>query len=75
MTRAAVQLDEVADDREPEAESAVAPLRPGVPLAEALEDVGQEVGSDARCRCRSTTISTCESVRAQVQARPIRLRA
>src|SRR3954464_10919740 len=46
--RAAVQLDEVADDRQAEAETAMAPLRAGVPLAKPLEDVRQKCFRDAR---------------------------
>ncbi len=47
VDRAAVRLDEVADDGEAEPEAAVAPRGGGVALAEALEDVGQERGRDA----------------------------
>ena len=49
---AAVQLDEMADDGEAEAEAAEAPPCAGVGLAEPLEDVGHELGDGCRCRCR-----------------------
>ena len=39
-----MQLDEVADDREPEPEAAVRARRRAVGLAEALEDVGRNSG-------------------------------
>ena len=45
--RAAVQLDQVAHDGEPEAEPAVAARGGAVELAEAVEDVRQELGRDA----------------------------
>src|SRR3954447_20786666 len=45
---AAVQLDEVADDRQAEAETAVAPLRAGVRLTKPLEDMRQKRSGDAR---------------------------
>ena len=40
-------LDEVAHDGEAETEAAVGPGLPSVLLAEAVEDVGQEIGLDA----------------------------
>ena len=43
----AVQFDEVLDDRQAEAEAAVVARGGGVGLAEAVEDVGQELGGDA----------------------------
>ena len=51
---AAVHLDEVANDREPEAEALVRPGARRVRLAEAVEHVGQErrAGSPARRRGR-----------------------
>ena len=42
--RPAVQLDEVPDDGHAEPEAAVPAGRGSVRLAEAVEDVGQEVG-------------------------------
>jgi hypothetical protein len=42
-----VQLDEMADHRQPQAEATVAARVRRVALAEALEDVGQEIGGDA----------------------------
>ena len=45
--RAAVQLDDLPDEREAETEAAVAAARRGVGLAEAIEDVGQEIALDA----------------------------
>ena len=50
VTGAAVQLDEVADDGEPEPEPAVRRVMVRVGLAEAVEDVGQELGRDALAR-------------------------
>ncbi len=47
VDRAAVQLDEVADDRESEPEAAVLARAGRVLLAEAIEDVRQELGLDA----------------------------
>jgi len=46
LDRAAVQLDQMADDGEAEAEATVLPARRGVGLAEALEDVGEELRLD-----------------------------
>ena len=43
----AVLLDQVAGDGQAQAEAAVIPRRAAVGLAEAIEDVGQEVGRDA----------------------------
>jgi hypothetical protein len=43
----AVQLDQVAHDREPEAQAPVSPRARGIGLPKALEDVGQEVRVDA----------------------------
>ena len=47
LHRAAVQLDQVLDDRQPQPEAAVAARGRGVRLAEALEHVRQELGRDA----------------------------
>ena len=47
---APVQLDDVADDREAEAQAAVRPPGRGVALPEALEDVWEEGGRDALAR-------------------------
>ncbi len=47
LGRAAVQLDQVADDRQAEPEPAVGAGDRPVGLAEAVEDVRQEVGADA----------------------------
>ena len=44
---AAVQLDDLADQREPEAQSAVAAARRRIGLPEAIEHVWQELGRDA----------------------------
>src|SRR6202023_3512692 len=44
---AAVELDEVSDDREAETESAVFAGSAGVALAEALEDQGEQVSIDS----------------------------
>lgn len=44
--RSAVKLDELADEGEPDAETAVRPGRPAVGLPEALEGMRQEVGAD-----------------------------
>ena len=44
---AAVHLDELLDDGEPQAQAAVPPRRAGVGLAEAVEDVREELGLDA----------------------------
>ena len=44
---AAMHLDEMPDDREPEAEAAGLARRSGIRLAKALEDVRQEIGADA----------------------------
>ena len=41
--RPTVCLDELTDDREPEAEAAVAPARAGVAAAEAIERVRQKL--------------------------------
>ena len=49
---AAVHLDQVADDREAEAETALGARARRVGLPEALEDVRQEGGLDAAARCR-----------------------
>src|SRR5438093_1432400 len=46
-SRSAVQLDDVADDGQPESEAAVEPGRTAVGLLEPLEDVGQEGRADA----------------------------
>ena len=46
-----MQLDELLDDREAEPEPAV-PASSSVGLAEALEDVRQELRRDALARCR-----------------------
>src|SRR5258705_12012543 len=48
--RSAMKLDEVADDRETEADAAVRAGRAAVRLAKALEDVRQEIGRDADAR-------------------------
>ena len=61
--RAAVQLDEVPHDREPEAEPAVHARGRAVGLPEALEDVRQELGRDALAGVARPTISTCEFTR------------
>ncbi len=45
--RPAVELDEVADERQPQAEAAVRTRAGRVALPEALEHVGKEVGADA----------------------------
>ena len=45
--RAAVQLDQLLDDRQAQPQPAVAAGRRGVGLAEPLEDVRQELGPDA----------------------------
>src|SRR5262249_60075331 len=45
--RAAMQLDEMTDDRETETEAALRPGRRRVGLPEALEDVRQKGGIDA----------------------------
>ncbi len=45
-----MKLDEVADDRETEADAAVRARRAAVRLAKALEDVRQEIGRDADAR-------------------------
>ena len=47
LDAARVQLDEVADDGEAEAEAAVAPGDGRVGLAEAVEDVREELGRDS----------------------------
>ena len=44
---AAVQLDQMSHDREPEAEAAMTPRRGRVGLPEALEHVGQQLRTDA----------------------------
>ena len=44
---AAVHLDELLDDGEPQAEPAMPPGGGGVGLAEAVEDLGEELGPDA----------------------------
>ena len=49
---AAVQLDDVAHDREPEPEPAGLARRRRIGLAEPLEDVRQEIRRDADRRCR-----------------------
>ena len=46
----AVELDEVADDREAEAQAAERPRARRVGLPEALEEVGEELGRDAPAR-------------------------
>ena len=48
--RAAVKLDQVAGDREPDPEPALRARRRAVGLAEAVEDVGEELGRHARAR-------------------------
>ena len=58
---AAVQLDEVAHDGEAEAEAAVRARAGAVRLAEALEDVGQELGRDALAGVLHLRVETCES--------------
>jgi hypothetical protein len=45
--RAAVQLDQVPRDREPQAEAAMCARRAGVALAETIEDIRQELRHDA----------------------------
>ena len=52
VDRAAVQLDQVAHDREPEPQALVLARARRAGLAEALEDVGQEGRRRCRCRCR-----------------------
>ena len=47
-----MHLDDVPDDREPEAEPAGLARRSGVGLPEALEDERQEILARCRCRCR-----------------------
>src|SRR6185436_8784016 len=47
VRRAAVELDDAADDREPDAEAALRARDRGVGLPELLEDVRQERGRDA----------------------------
>ena len=47
LDRSVVQLDEMADDREPEPDTAVRACRRAVGLAKALEDVREEFGRDA----------------------------
>ena len=44
LDRAAVQLDDVPDDGQPEAEAGVRPRRAAVGLAEAIEDERQHLG-------------------------------
>ena len=56
---AAVQLDEVAHDREAEAEAAVRARGAAVGLAEALEHVRQEVGRDARAGVGDRDLERC----------------
>ncbi len=46
VDRAAVQLDDVADDGQAEAEAGVRPRRAAVRLPEAIEDERQDVGGD-----------------------------
>src|SRR5438876_10168950 len=46
LDRAAVQLDQVVDDREPETQAAMPSHAPAVGLLERLEDVRQELGLD-----------------------------
>ena len=50
---AAVQLDQVAGDGQAQAEAPVLARARGVGLAEVLEDVRQEVGTDPAARCPS----------------------
>ena len=57
----AVHLDEVLDDRQAEPEAAVRPREALVGLAEALEDVGQELGR----RCPTPVSATVTSDRAE----------
>ena len=45
---APVQLDQVLDERQPQAEAAVRPRARAIRLRETLEDEGKHVGSDAR---------------------------
>ena len=59
---AAVELDELLDDGQAEAEAAVAAGRSTVGLAEAIEDVRQEFGRDAG-PVSVTLTSTCELTR------------
>jgi hypothetical protein len=47
---AAMRFDEFADDREAEAQAAVRPGGRVVRLPEAIEDVRQQLGRDARAR-------------------------
>ena len=63
----AVQLDEIAHDREAEAEAAVAPRAAGVLLAEPLEDVRQEFGGDADAGVGRRRISTLAPARASAR--------
>ena len=51
--RAAVQLDEAAHDREPEAEAAVRAIERLPLLREQVEDVRQHRRARCRCRCRA----------------------
>ena len=44
--RSAVQFDDVADDREPDAEPGVRTRRAGVGLPKPLEHLGQQLGCD-----------------------------
>jgi hypothetical protein len=53
---AAVQLDDVADDGEPEAQAPAFPAGGGIRLAEALEHVGQEFGRDANSSVRDADL-------------------
>ena len=49
---AAVQLDEMLDDRQPQPQSAKRPSRRLIRLAETVEDVGQELRARCLHRCR-----------------------
>ena len=64
LHRAAVQLDEVPDDRQAEAEAAVRARRAGGALAEALEDVRQKRGVDAGAGVAHDDLERCRRARA-----------
>ena len=63
--RAAVQLDEAAHDREPEAEAALRAVERLALLHEQLEHARQQLGRDPDRRCRARAASTSSPSRAR----------
>ena len=72
--RAAVRFDELADDRQADAEAAHAAHLFAFGLREAVEHVRQELPARCRAPCRCTIQADAAAVRARAQATPCRRR-